>query len=155
MSLKVWKVRDDLFIRGMFDKTPDKFDLLQELGVTTVITMLRKTDPDMFGLDFIDYYSFPLPDTDTVKEDAVLPAARVASEAIRQGGKVLIHCIAARDRAPFTAAVTLTMLEGISGAEAYQRVKAVKPNTLYNRAFVKYLAEIPAKGRRYDMESNV
>lgn len=148
--MHVWKVRDDLFIRGMFDKRPDKLNELQELGVTSVICMLRKTDPDLHGLDWLRYRNFPTPDTNrdgVVKiepkaEEAIFNAARTAAKEIAAGGKVLIHCIGAKDRAPTTAALTLTLLEGISGSEAMMRVRAAKPTTFTNKSFVKYLGAI-------------
>lgn len=140
--MRVWRVRDDLFIRGQFEKRPDKLAELQELGVTSVISMLRKVDPDLQDLDWLEYRSFPLPDTDTVNEQSLWHAALNAARDINEGGKVLIHCISARDRSPAAAAATLTVLEGISGSEAMMRVRSVKPNTLKNRAFVAYLNKL-------------
>lgn len=142
MSLPVWRIRDDLFIRGMFDKRPRKLEELQELGVSNVISMLRKHDPDLDGLDWLDYRNYPLPDTSTVAEQPLWHAALHAAREITDGKKVLIHCISARDRCPTTAALTLTILEGISGPEAMLRVKQKKPNTFYNKAFVAYLKNI-------------
>jgi len=134
-----------LYIRGMFDKRPNKLEELQDLGIDTVICMLRKRDPDLENLSWLLYQNYPLPDTDTVKETALWSAANTAASRIKEGRGVLIHCIAARDRAPTTAALTLTILEGISGSEAMYRVKSKKPTTFHNRAFVAYLNKIEPK----------
>lgn len=146
--MNVWKVRDDLFIRGKFDDRPDKLRELQELGVDVVICMLRKTDPDLHGLNWLDYRNFPLPDTAIVAEQPLNHAAFHAVRSIQDGKTVLIHCIGAKDRAPTTAALALTMLEGISGAEAILRVKQLKPNTFTNPAFVRYLSAINSRFER-------
>lgn len=140
--MNVWRVRDDLFIRGRFDNRPNKLQELRDLGVDVVVCMLRKTDPDLEGLDWLDYRSFPLPDTDTVAEAPLHHAAFHIVRSVREGRTVLVHCIGARDRAPTTAALALTMLEGISGSEAMMRIKQLKPTTFTNQAFVRYLNNI-------------
>lgn len=137
--MNVWWITPQLGIRGRFDDRPDRVNELYDLGVTMVISMLRKTDPGMHDVNGIAYHQFPLPDTDTVKEEALWGAAQFAAAEIKRGGKVIIHCIAARDRAPVTAAATLHLVEGIPGSEAMMRVKQVKPTTFHNRAFVAYL----------------
>lgn len=142
--MKVFKVRDDLFIRGQFDRRSDKLQELFDLKVGAVVSMLRKTDHDLENLDWLNYYKFPLPDTNTVKESAIWHAAFNAAREIQEGKNVLIHCISAADRSPAVAALTLTILEGISGSEAMMRVRSVKPNTLKNKAFVAYLNAVKA-----------
>jgi len=142
--MNVWKIRDNLFIRGMFSDRPYKLQELKDLEIGTVICMLRKTDPDLKNLDWLTYANFPLPDTDYVKEEALWGAAFLASRELYAGKKVLIHCIAARDRAPTTAAVTLCLKEGISGVDAMAQVKRIKPTTFHNKAFVAYLRGIQA-----------
>lgn len=148
MSLHVWRIRDDLFIRGQFSKRPARISELNELGVTSVITMLRTTDPALQEESLagrIEYRSFPLPDTSVVKESALWHAALHAQREIESGKNVLIHCISARDRSPAAAALTLCCLEGISGNEAMLRVKQKKPTTFRNQAFVRYLSNIEEK----------
>jgi len=148
--MHVWKVRNDLLIRGMFDKRPDKLDELQELGVTSVICMLRKTDPDLENLDWLTYRNFPTPDTNRDGIDAIDPKATQSLNAaafhavreISEGKKVLIHCISAKDRTPTAAAIALTILEGISGSAALMRVRSIKPTTFTNKSFIKYLNSI-------------
>lgn len=142
--MNVWWITPQLGIRGRFDDRPDRINELRDIGVTMVISMLRKTDPAMHDVDGITYHQFPLPDTDTVKEDALWGAAKAAATEIGQGGKVIIHCIAARDRAPTTAAATLHLIEGISGSEAMYRVKSKKSTTFHNKAFVAYLNAVDA-----------
>ena len=147
--MHVWKVRDDLLIRGMFDKRPNKLEELRELGVDSVICMLRKRDPDLDNLDWLTYSSFPTPDSrrdgsreiDPKARLAISKAAVLAVSEINSGRRVLIHCISARDRTPTTAALALVLLEGITGAEAMMRIKSIKPTTFTNRSFVNYLLE--------------
>jgi protein-tyrosine phosphatase len=143
--MNVWWITPQLGIRGKFDDRPMKLKELWDLGVTSVVCMLRKTDQDCVDCDWLEYRQFPLPDTDTVKEEALWGAANHAADEIRAGKKVIIHCIAARDRAPTTAAATLHLLEGISGSEAMYRVKSVKNTTFHNQAFVAYLNNLPAR----------
>lgn len=137
--LPVWTIRSNLFIRGQFEGRPQKLQELQELGVSSVICMLRKIDPDLQKLDWLTYRNFPLPDTMQVKEEALWGAAWHAQAELERGKRVLIHCIHARDRAPTTAALTLCLTEGISGRDALRQVKFIKPTTFTNKAFVEYL----------------
>lgn len=141
--MNVWRIRNDLFIRGMFDKRPGKLEELRELGVGTVICMLRKTDPDLENLDWLRYRNFPLGDARVMTLASRLAIHQAAVSAffdIIEGRKVLIHCIAARDRAPSTAALTLHYLEGISGIEAIARVKSIKRTTFHNAGLIEYLS---------------
>lgn len=153
--MHVWRVRNDLMIRGMFDKRPNKLEELKKLGVSSVICMLRKSDPDLQGLDWLAYRNFPTPDThrdgsarlEPKAENALCHAAFHAVREIGEGKKVLIHCISARDRTPTAAAIAMTMLHGMSGSEAMMVVKSIKPTTFTNRSFINYLLEIPESRR--------
>jgi len=140
-------VRDDLFIRGMFDKRPRKLEELEELGVSTVFSMLRKVDPDLKSDPRVDYRNYPLADSKASQApqdslERAWSAAFAAAEKIERGEKVLIHCISARDRCPFTSALTLVLLEGISGKEAMERVHNLKPTTFYNVGYRRYLENL-------------
>jgi hypothetical protein len=153
--MNVWKIRPNLLIRGKFDDRPDRIQELFDLDVTTVICMLRKEDKELYNYmdqsqGLFRIFNFPISDSkgDPSRQsiDNAWEAARVATDAISNrpsqfapGENVLIHCIGARDRAPFTTALTLHLLEGISGAEAMLRIKSKKRTTFYNEGYVKYL----------------
>lgn len=152
--MNVWKVRPDLMIRGIFWDRPNKIQELEDLGVTMVICMLRKYDQDLENLintsDRFEYLNYPIADAKGpvppgLSVSRAYEAAESAAVEISSGGKVLIHCIGSRDRAPFTAALTLHLLEGISGAEAMLRIRGKKKTTFYNEGYKNYLLTL--KGR--------
>jgi protein-tyrosine phosphatase len=137
----MYQITERLFIRGMFNNRPNKLEELREAGVDVVVCMLRLTDPDMLDLPDIEYKQFPLPDSRTVDEKTAFAAARFVVERYEAGHSVLVHCIGAHSRSPFVAALALTAILDISGAEALERVRAARPNAVKNPAFERYLRE--------------
>jgi len=138
--VRLYKILPRLYIGGQFDKRPGKLDELREYGVNVVVSMLRKTDPDMAGLDDIEYYKFPLSDASFVDERVLSAAVYLTRGALSNWRTVLVHCISAYDRSPLVAA-TVVALEGhLTGAEAINWVRARRgPVALRNVAFQDWL----------------
>lgn len=150
--MNVWKITPNLLIRGRFDNRPDRVQELWDLDVDVVICMLKKRDQELTdaataSYGAFRYLNFPISDSKGPAPERSLQnawrAAHFAHDAISALHQtVLIHCIGARDRAPFTAALTLHLLEGISGNEAMLRVRAKKKTTFYNEGYRAYLNEL-------------
>ena len=140
--MNVWRIRDGLLMRGEFHKRPRKLDELRELGIDVVICMLRRGDPDLERLGWLEYAQLPLPDARTVDKKVAWDAAYLAADRIGVGKTVLVHCISSADRSPLVSALTLTILDGISGKDALQRVQSIKRTTFHNAAFIRFLEEV-------------
>lgn len=137
--MKTYEIIPDLLIRGQFHRRPNKLAELRELGVGTVICMLRRGDPDMLEQE-IGYVQVPLPDASYVDEAALRLAVRIAETALDAGQRVLVHCISAHDRAPLVAAVVAARRLGLTGGEAYWLLKEKRGSVaLRNQAFMRYL----------------
>jgi len=83
--------------------------------------------------------SGPTPDE---AERALKAASRVA-DLVRDGQSVLVTCFQGRNRSGLISALALVELEGISGAEAVEKVRIARPEALRNPGFVDFLEQIP------------
>lgn len=70
--------------------------------------------------------------------------ARVITESIDAGKKVLVHCAAGMDRSGLMCAAVLMLREPITGKEAMQRIRECRPGALANETFAKWLSREPA-----------
>lgn len=66
-------------------------------------------------------------------------AADVVAEAMLRGERVLVTCMAGRNRSGLIAALALRRARNLSGAEAMELVRAARPNALTNPTFSRYL----------------
>jgi len=74
-------------------------------------------------------------------ETAVQAATHVA-KARRAGKRVLVTCAAGRNRSGLVSALSLMMLEGLSGRRAVALVKSKRQDALTNPYFVKALEKL-------------
>jgi ADP-ribosyl-[dinitrogen reductase] hydrolase len=82
--------------------------------------------------------------TANVNLDLVIEDTAEAVASLRDEGKrVFLHCVAGRSRTPTVAAAYLARREGLSGAEAFERVARVLPHPdPHNQAFQAALGRI-------------
>lgn len=71
-------------------------------------------------------------------------AAHEVVEHLKAGRKVLVTCIAGRNRSGFVSALSLILHHGMSGKDAAERVRKMRANALTNESFSKLLERIPA-----------
>jgi len=145
MSFNFSNITDDLFI-GTTPLASD-YDGLRELGIRLIINMrfTRRPFPDthhtpirLLWLQTIDSPFFPIP------VSKLILGARTALEAIRQGGKVYVHCAYGRHRG-------VAMGSCILIAQGYEPETAMKlvmerrpvadPNAWYIRPRILQFAE--------------
>lgn len=138
--MKVYEVMPGLFVRGQFHKRPNKLQELRELGISTVVCMLQRGDPDLVQAAGVRYYQVPLPDAQYVDVAALRKAVTYVEHALGQGSDVLVHCISAHDRSPLVAAVVVARRLSLTGREAIDLLRRVRGSVaLRNEAFCKYL----------------
>jgi hypothetical protein len=90
----------------------------------------------------------PLRDRSDIPLDPTLLAAMVdrIARQVRAGDKVLVRCVLGINRGPFVAALALAEIDGMSGQDALQAVRAARgPSVLCNPAFAEFLAVIPRR----------
>ena len=72
-------------------------------------------------------------------------AAQAVADRLERGKRVLVTCVAGRNRSGLINALVLVFKYGISGREAVARIQAIRPLALSNPSFVAFLNRIPAK----------
>lgn len=143
MTRKIIKVRDGIYTRGKFRNVPkaEKLAWLHELGITHVVCLVTP-DPDLVEADAegeLTYVRLPMADSHVVNQDAIFLAAQHVVSAVRNSGRVLVHCNQGRNRTGVVVARALMTLDGISADEAIERFRNARPNGLANEHFVEYL----------------
>lgn len=144
--MKVWDILEvdgggKLLMRGEFHKRLSKLDELLDLGVTMVVCLLRRGDPDLMGLSWLEYIQIPVGDGQVADVETAKTVARHVISRIRDGGTVLVHCISARDRSALVAALVVMKMTNISGRNAMRVVQSIKRTTFTNEANVAFLEE--------------
>jgi hypothetical protein len=136
------RVRPGLWVGGIWwgPPTPGEFD--------HVWTVCPSYGDDQRVPAGMWHHRRPLRDRSDLPLDDALLAAMVAKIArqVRAGEKVLVRCVLGVNRAPFVAALALAEIDGMSGQEALQAVRAARgPSVLCNPAFAEFLAVIPRR----------
>ena len=139
-------IPDRLYIRGKFRDLPkeEKLAALRGAGITVVIcTLLRIHDQDLVDCDGLIYEVHPVPDGKTVPVRVYESVASRVVAYLTAGHTVLVHCWGGRNRSGLVVALALRRWEGISGAEAYARVRQAKSDALRNPVFAEFLQRLP------------
>jgi protein-tyrosine phosphatase len=92
----------------------------------------------------VDVLRAPMSDTEDAEDfprnlRQAYRAALEVAEALGQGKKVLVTCTSGRNRSGLVSSLALMMHQGITGAEAMAKVRAVRHRALTNRLFARYL----------------
>lgn len=62
--------------------------------------------------------------------DLVHDAAQEVIRELKEGGCVVVHCYAGRDRTGLVLSAVLMQLEGLSAKESFKRVRAIRPTAM-------------------------
>ncbi len=144
--MKVYEIlAGKLYQRGRFDKWPKERKLLElkELGITVVANMIRIPDDDISGPDGVEYYMLPIADGKIKDPDMLNKLADRLFQRIMEGKKVLIHCNAGRNRSGLVSALVVRRYYYLSGHEALNYVRRVRPQAIANPHFEAYLEGLP------------
>lgn len=139
-------IPERLFTRGSFKKLPleHKRDILSQNRITTVIcTVHSHADPDLSNLSSLEYLIKPLPDGARVPEEAALEIVNLILCRIRLRQRVLVHCIAGRNRSGLIATLVLRSWFNLDGKTALSRLRTVRPGAVANPVFETYLEGLP------------
>lgn len=138
--MKVHEILDDqLFIRGQMlkmDRNVKRAELA-DLGVTRIVNLWSRADPDLLGIPGLTYEVYPIPDgrLNPAQATVLRLMARSCAAEISRGGKVLIQCHAGRNRSALLAAMVVQELNGCSGELAIAHVRMRRPRAIAQPAF--------------------
>jgi hypothetical protein len=119
-------------------------NMITRYKISGIVNLWHSPDNRIIGL--MDWYEqVSLPDGQMNPRMAMLLETLVTDAVafIRGGGVLLAHCWGGRNRSGLFCALVLMQLEGITGADAYARVRAVRRGALVNEHFARYLTEGP------------
>lgn len=133
-----------LFQRGKMHRFPleVKQEFVKQLSITAVVGLAGNEDPDFKNNMIVGIYQyFGIPDNKlTDRTINILDKfARKLSDHILEGGVVLTHCNAGRNRSGLLNAMIIMNLIGCAGSEAIEIVRRERPNALANEHFVNFL----------------
>jgi protein-tyrosine phosphatase len=76
---------------------------------------------------------------------AAFKTAQTIVDRLAQGKRVLVTCVAGRNRSGLVNALVLILRRGVSGISATMRIQAARPLALTNQSFCQFLSKIPGK----------
>jgi len=108
-------------------------------GIDTVIDLEGDVDHGVPNLSnqFLFIY-LPIEDGQMPDLDRLHGVAKLCSDLIKRGDRVLSHCGMGLNRSALMAALIL-MYGGMTGAQAVERIQSRRPAALYNDVFRNYL----------------
>jgi len=147
--MEIHRIHPDgaLFVSGEIDD----WDLVREHGIDTIIDLDGGIDEGIPEVaNGLLYVYFPMNDDEDLPSATKLDAlGRFIASLVDANHVVLVHCLIGLNRSNLVAAMALTYL-GISGIDAVRRLQSVQPAALYNDAFAKYAASLPARRVRVE-----
>jgi len=126
-------IEGKLYQRGHFLTWPaaQKWRMLENAGITMVVNLWSKVDPDLSGEEQGRIYLCWLCSPSAVPHDADLMTEIVAN-LIMAGHCALIHCEAGRGRSVWFSARVLAVVNSLSGARALELTKLACPSYKLN-----------------------
>lgn len=147
--MEIHRIHPDgaLFVSGEIDD----WELIRAHRIDTIIDLDGGIDEGIPEVaNEILYVYYPMNDDEDLPNASKLDAlGRFIANLVAAEHVVLIHCLIGLNRSNLVAAMALTYL-GVSGAEAVRRLQFIQPAALYNDAFAKYAASLPARRVRIE-----
>jgi hypothetical protein len=116
---------------------------LESEGINVVVLCARELQPESeFASGFLPGVEVICCPMDDVEGG---PTAQTIVERLEQGKRVLVTCVAGRNRSGLVNALVLILRRGVSGISATMRIQAARPLALTNQSFCSFLSKIPGK----------
>lgn len=133
--VRFYQVLPKLYARGRFDQWPRERKLreLQARGITNVVSMIEKRDPDVAKV------YFPMADGKRVDEWTLNAAVDYVLQQLAAGETVLVHCRAGKNRTGLVLALVVAKTLHLSGRDALAHVRARVPHAVHNSTFERYI----------------
>jgi protein-tyrosine phosphatase len=93
------------------------------------------------------YVYYPIFDEDLPDLAKLEAIARMIADLVGSGHVVLVHCRMGLNRSNLVVATALTYL-GMTGAEALDHLRRLRPGALYNELFAAHVSALPCRIQR-------
>lgn len=128
---------------------PPEGTYLSSLGFDVVVFCAQEYQPKASRYPGMEVIHAPNDDDSSrsITQQELSTATRAAKKVVRainQGKKVLVTCLAGRNRSGLVVALALHQLTGMSGEDAVTYIKECRPYALTNSNFVDILSQIKA-----------
>jgi protein-tyrosine phosphatase len=136
-----WALRENLYLAAM-----PKPAHLDKHGWTNIgmLTLCPKSPPNEVLMDNrIEWWKhMPMPDGQIKDLNNVWLARDTALTMHAQGLTTIIHCMAGRNRSGLIGALVLQQIENLSGPEALERIRELRPRSVDNIHFEEFLMSL-------------
>jgi predicted protein tyrosine phosphatase len=151
--MALYQMADNLYVSADTRKfsAEQKLNVMLGKNIRTVVNMTKKcTDSDFEkwkAKGLVDYIMLRVNDAmgglPTRETQRLIDMAKELHKRCKTEG-VLIHCYGGENRSCLLAGLVL-IESGMTGTQAVQRIKSVRPSALYNPAFHSYLIAFAAQ----------
>ena len=96
------------------------------------------------------YVYFPIFDEDLPNLRKLDALGRLVADLVEGGHVVLVHCLLGVNRSNLLVATALTYL-GMTGREALDHLRCIRPGALFNENFANHVVTLPARRLRLEL----
>jgi protein-tyrosine phosphatase len=135
-----------LYVGGC-PKDERDLDTLRGASITTVITLCKRHPGEEVVRTYAatsSWYYHPVQDGRTLQTADYLQVASWAAKLQGDGQRVLVHCLAGRNRSCLVAALVLRQRYGYTGAAAAELVRRARDRAFHNELQLEWLRSLPA-----------
>jgi hypothetical protein len=123
----------------------DDWEIVRGHRVDTIVDMDGDIDPGLPQVpNELLYVYYPLIDDDLPSLAKLEIVARLVADLVSHDHVVLVHCRMGLNRSNLLVATALTYL-GLTGAQALDHLRALRPGVLYNDSFADHVRALPAR----------
>ena len=123
----------------------DDWDVIRSHRVDTIVDMDGGIDPGLPEVpNEMVYVYYPLVDDGLPDLSKLEAVARLVADLVLHDHVVLVHCRMGLNRSNLLVGTALTYL-GLTGAQALEHLRALRPGVLYNDSFADHLRLLPAR----------
>jgi protein-tyrosine phosphatase len=146
MEIVAVNTESTLFVSGSIED----WAAVRGLAIDTVVDMDGDVDPGVpEGPGEVLYVYFPILDEDLPSLAKLECLGRMVADLIATEHRVLVHCRMGFNRSNLVIATALTYL-GLSGAQALEQIRALRPGALFNEIFAEHVRRLPARRIRVE-----
>jgi protein-tyrosine phosphatase len=125
----------------------DDWDQVRAHHVGTIVDLDGGIDPGLPEVpNELLYVYYPLIDDELPNLEKLETVARLVADLVLERQVVLVHCRLGLNRSNLVVATALTYL-GLSGAQALDHLRTLRPGILYNDVFADHVQRLPARSR--------
>jgi hypothetical protein len=136
-----WALRENLYLAAM--PKPAHFDKHGWSNVGLLTLCPKRPLPSVIIDPRVEWWKHePMSDGRIKDMDQVWRARDIALTMHAQGLTTIIHCMAGRNRSGLIGALVLQQIENLSGPEALERIRELRPRSVDNIHFEEFLMSL-------------